>query len=675
MPKNLFGYHDWPLKHKLSFIVIFVSGLLISLMAIAITIDKNYTYRSKLVKHTIVMAEIVGANSTAALTFRDSETAYEILAALKAEKELITACLYDAEGMLFTSFFNELFYQFTPAPAMPPKLIPEASLSEQNFSKRYFELIQPIRLDNKIIGYIGLRTDLISLNAQLQLFVVMVILFSLILFGLGAIICARLNRTIVGPVTILASAMEQIPVHQNFDTRVTKQYNDEIGVLIDGFNTMLDQIQKRDRAIAQYHNHLEELVESRTQELNITNNQLRAEIEERQEVQARLAHAQKMEAIGTLAGGVAHDLNNILSGVVSYPDLLLLDLPENSELRKPIETIKASGRKAAAIVQDLLTLARRGVRIEEQVELKQLILDYLESPEYHEMIRNHQGVEVIFSDDGNSHILTGSPVHLSKTIMNLLSNSAEAIPENGTIEIHLEEFYFNSKPVDFAKWNEGPYICLSITDTGIGIPQQCISRIFEPFYSRKVMGRSGTGLGMAVVWGTVEDHNGYISVTSKEGQGTTFQLFFPANQKTPPTIAPIKLAEKQFSGNGQTVLVVDDSEDQRQIATEILLRFGYSATAVASGEAAVEYIRHNAVDLLLLDMLMAPGIDGLETYRQILQFQPGQKAVIASGYSQTNHIEDARLLGISEYVLKPYTVTRIGEAVHKALQGSPLLKN
>ncbi len=675
MRKNFFGYHDWPLKHKLSSIVIFVSGLLISLMAIVITIDKNYTYRSKLVKHTIVMAEIIGANSTAALTFRDTETAYEILTALKAEKELITACIYDAEGIIFTSYFNELFYQFNPTSAMPPKLNPEVSLSEPNFSKRYFELIQPIRLDNRVIGYIALRTDLVSLNAQLQLFVMLIILFGLTLFGFGAVICARLNRTIVGPVSLLAAAMQQIPIDQNFNMRVTKQYNDEIGVLIDGFNSMLDQIQKRDGEIAQYQNHLEELVESRTRELKIANCQLRSEIEERQEVQARLAHAQKMEAIGTLAGGVAHDLNNILSGVVSYPDLLLLDLPENSQLRKPIETIKASGRKAAAIVQDLLTLARRGVRVAEQVDLKQLVSDHLESPEYYEMIKNHPGVEIIFSDDGNSYFLTGSPVHLSKTLMNLLSNSAEAIPERGTIEIRLEEFYFNAKPVDFAKWNEGPYICLSITDTGTGIPEQYITRIFEPFYSSKIMGNSGTGLGMAVVWGTMEDHNGYISVTSKEGHGTTFQLFFPANHQTLPTVPPGKQAEKQFSGNGQTVLVVDDSEDQRQIATEILHRFEYSAIALTSGEDAVEYMRHNMVDLLLLDMLMPPGIDGLETYRQVLQLHPQQKAVIASGYSQANHIEDARRLGISEYVLKPYTVARLGKAVHTTLHSCPMLKN
>jgi CheY-like chemotaxis protein len=184
------------------------------------------------------------------------------------------------------------------------------------------------------------------------------------------------------------------------------------------------------------------------------------------------------------------------------------------------------------------------------------------------------------------------------------------------------------------------------------------------------MGRSGTGLGMAVVWGTVEDHKGSISVASKEGRGTTFKLLFPACDQ--PKLQPIltSLTEEQFQGHGQTVLVVDDSEDQRQIASDILNRLGYMATTVADGEEAVEYLRHTVVDLVLLDMLMAPGIDGLETFRRIREFRPDQKAIIASGYSHSARIETAMSFGISEYVVKPYTVKCIGQAVHSTLMAS-----
>ncbi|MDP3481403.1 MAG: ATP-binding protein [Desulfoprunum sp.] len=655
---------DWPIRRKLLAIVLFTSGLLISLMAVSITIEKYYSYKAKLVKNTSILATIIGANCTAALTFRDENTASELIAGLKAEKDLIAARLFDGNGALFVSYINPHFS--AKMVELPDRLVGDDVKATPYFAQRYFDVVQPIILEEKPIGFILLRTDLASLNKQLQVFIVVIIGFSLLLFGLGHLICSRLNRTITEPVAKLAATMQDITRNQNFELRVEKLNNDEIGVLIDGFNTMLAQIQKRDTEIAEHQNRLEELVDSRTHELKVSNEQLLQEIVERQEIQAKLAHAQKMEAIGTLAGGVAHDLNNILSGIVSYPDLLLLDLPAGSPLRKPIETIRLSGRKAAAIVQDLLTLARRGVKVEESINLQKLIYEYLESPECAELLKNHPRVKIVFPGYGTPFTMVGSPIHISKTLMNLVANAAEAMPDGGEIHISLEDIYLDTRPVDFKQWQERMYIRLTISDAGIGIPEQFIDRIFEPFYSRKVMGRSGTGLGMAVVWGTVEDHKGYITVASEEGKGTTFQIFFPrALSEDIPTHPVMK--EEPLQGYGQTVLVVDDSEDQRQIATDILNYLGYIATSVESGETAVQYLKQHSADLILLDMLMAPGIDGLETYKQILSFRPHQKAIIASGYSQSEPIQIARKLGVSEYIIKPYTVLRIGQAVHTAL--------
>ncbi len=668
--KTHFSYHDWPIKRKLSGIVILISGLLIGCMAVAVIGEKYYSYRTKLIKNSSVLAEIVGANSTAALIFRDTETASEILAALRAEKDIIAANLYDSKGMIFTSYFNQEFYKHNTIPPPIFDLDLDATDFSPQFGKRYFDITRPVYLDEKTIGYIVLRTDLTGLIENIELFIVIISCFGLLLFALGLLICSRLNRTIIDPVTRLADSMQEVQHTQNFGIRMVKPHNDEIGVLIDGFNSMLAQMGKRDAELARHQNHLEQLVDTRTRELKTANELLLNEIEERREAQVRLVHAQKMEAIGTLAGGVAHDLNNILSGIVSYPDLLLLDLPEDSKLRQPISIISSSGKKAAAIVQDLLTLARRGVKVSEQVDLCQIISDYLASPEHHELAKNHPGVEINFEKNDRACIMNGSSVHLSKTVMNLVSNAAEAIADKGIVEIRLEEVYLNSQPVDFTHWRQGPYLRLTVADTGSGIPEQYLGRIFEPFYTRKVMGRrSGTGLGMAVVWGTVEDHKGCITVTSKEGSGTTFQLLFPAcvSQNQPPP-QPGR-TEEHFQGDGQTVLVVDDSGDQRQIASDILRRLGYTVTAVDSGEAAVEYLRQTIPDLVLLDMLMPPGIDGLETFRRIREFRPDQKAIIASGYSHSDRIETAMNLGISEFVVKPYTVRRIGQAVHSILQG------
>lgn len=657
-------FQDWPIRRKLPAIVLFTSGLLISLMALSVTVEKYYSYKNKLVESTGILATVIGANCTAALTFHDEDTAYELIAALQAEDNLIAARLFDGTGRLFVSYSNP--QNSDKIQDIPDSLRGVEVTTVPRFSRYFFDILQPVTLEDKTIGHILLRIDLASLHRQLQVFIVVIAGFSLLLFGLGYLICGRLNRSIIEPVAELAAAMQDITRNQNFTLRVEKLNNDEIGVLIDGFNTMLAQIQKRDMELARHQNDLEELVDIRTSELRDSNEQLLREIEERQEVQAKLAHAQKMEAIGTLAGGVAHDLNNILSGIVSYPDLILLDMPVDSPLRRPVETIRSSGKKAAAIVQDLLTLARRGVKIQESIDLRKLISEYLDSPEFDELLRNHPRVQVDFPSYETPFMMTGSPIHISKTLMNLVANAAEAMPNGGVIGIALEEIYLDTQPVDFRQWQEGMYIRLTVSDCGIGIPEKFITRIFEPFYSRKVMGRSGTGLGMAVVWGTVEDHKGYITVASQEGKGTTFQIFFPKAEASEMPIAPAR-AEEAFQGYGQTILVVDDSEDQRQIATDILNHLGYIAASVESGEAAVQYLKHHSTDLVLLDMLMAPGIDGLETFKQILAFRPQQKAVIASGYSQMEPIREAQGLGIGEYILKPYTVQRIGQAVHRAL--------
>ena len=657
-------FRDWPIRRKLPAIVLFTSGLLISLMALSVTVEKYYSYKNKLVESTGILATVIGANCTAALTFHDEDTAYELIAALQAEDNLIAARLFDGTGRLFVSYSNP--QNSDKIQDMPDSLRGVEVTTVPRFSRYFFDILQPVTLEDKTIGHILLRIDLASLHRQLQVFIVVIAGFSLLLFGLGYLICGRLNRSIIEPVAELAAAMQDITRNQNFTLRVEKLNNDEIGVLIDGFNIMLAQIQKRDMELARHQNDLEKLVDIRTSELRDSNEKLLREIEERQEVQAKLAHAQKMEAIGTLAGGVAHDLNNILSGIVSYPDLILLDMPVDSPLRRPVETIRSSGKKAAAIVQDLLTLARRGVKIQESIDLRKLISEYLDSPEFDELLRNHPRVQVDSPSYETPFMMTGSPIHISKTLMNLVANAAEAMPNGGVIGITLEEIYLDTQPVDFRQWQEGMYIRLTVSDCGIGIPEKFITRIFEPFYSRKVMGRSGTGLGMAVVWGTVEDHKGYITVASQEGKGTTFQIFFPKAEASEKPIAPAR-AEEAFQGYGQTILVVDDSEDQRQIATDILNHLGYIAASVESGEAAVQYLKHHSTDLVLLDMLMAPGIDGLETFKQILAFRPQQKAVIASGYSQMEPIREAQVLGISEYILKPYTVQRIGQAVHRAL--------
>ena len=391
------------------------------------------------------------------------------------------------------------------------------------------------------------------------------------------------------------------------------------------------------------------------------------EQKKREKIEMQLSQAKRMEAIGTLAGGVAHDLNNILSGIVSYPELILIDLPEDSPYRKPIETIKKSGEKASVIVQDLLTLARRGVTVSEVVNLNNIVMEQLESPEFNNLKSFHPKVTVELDLADDLYNIKGSPVHLSKTIMNLLSNAAEAMAEGGKICIGTKNRYID-KPVNgYNEIVEGDYITVTVTDNGVGLSKDARERIFEPFYTKKNMGRSGTGLGMPVVWGTVNDHNGYITIDSVEGKGTSFKIYLPATRDEIATAVPSRDIAS-LKGNGESVLVVDDIEEQREIAEQILTKLGYSVNTVSSGEEAVEAIRKRPSDIILLDMIMAPGIDGLETYKRIIELRPGQKVVIVSGYSETTDVKELQTLGGGKYIKKPYSLVGIGLAIREELQ-------
>ncbi|MEW6670814.1 MAG: ATP-binding protein [Thermodesulfobacteriota bacterium] len=394
--------------------------------------------------------------------------------------------------------------------------------------------------------------------------------------------------------------------------------------------------------------------------------ELKCSEQEKMELEIRLQRAQKMEAIGTLAGGVAHDLNNILSGLVSYPELLLMDIPHESPLRKPLLTIQKSGEKAASIVQDLLTLARRGVSVTNIVNLNEIISEYLKSPEFEKLQLYHPETTVTTQLDTRLLNILGSPVHLSKTIMNLVSNAAEAMPKGGTILIKTENQYVD-KPINgYEQVKEGDYVTLTVSDTGIGISPKDLERIFEPFYSKKVMGRSGTGLGMAVIWGTVKDHSGFIDVKSMEGEGTTFTLYFFITRKERIS-QMIESPVEELIGKGESVLIIDDVEEQRVIASEMLKKLGYDVSALPSGEAAIDYMRTHSPDILVLDMIMAPGIDGLDTYKKILEFHPGQKAIIVSGFSESDRVKKLQKLGAGAYVKKPYLLETLGKSLRAEL--------
>jgi signal transduction histidine kinase/ActR/RegA family two-component response regulator len=450
-----------------------------------------------------------------------------------------------------------------------------------------------------------------------------------------------------------------------------------IGRIRDLTRSLQHELKERRRyeeELQRHRTHLESLVAERTNDLVKSNGRLRQEIAERaraeiekRELANSLKRAEKMEAIGLLAGSVAHDLNNMLSSIVLHPELLLLDLPADSPLREGLTAIHKSGKRAADLVADLLTMARRNVTTMQVLNVNDAVSSLVASAEFDALKARHREVRVETNLAPDLLNIQGSPVHLSRAILNLILNSMEAIEKGGRVTVSTANLYVDRPSGKYERVPEGEYATLTVEDSGAGIAPEDLDRIFEPFYTKKGMGHSGTGLGMAIVWGTVKDHNGFIDVRSVQGRGTTVTLFLPATRAQLQANEASSKVEDCL-GNGESILIVDDIQMQRALCTSILTKLGYNAASVSSGEEAVEYIKHNVVDLLVLDMIMDSGIDGLETYERIVKIKPGQRAIITSGFSETERVRRAGALGAGSYVRKPYTFETIAVAVRNELR-------
>jgi PAS domain S-box-containing protein len=389
--------------------------------------------------------------------------------------------------------------------------------------------------------------------------------------------------------------------------------------------------------------------------------------EERERIMhTRLSRAQRMESLGLMAGGVAHDLNNLLGPIVAYPDLILMQLPEDSPVRNDILTMQTAAKRSAAIIQDLLTLSRRGASMMEPVSLNSVVRDYLDSASFIELQERFPEVHLDTRLTPHPRTIMGSPHHLGQALMNLVINAYEVIPEGGTAVIETCCERIRSKREGFEPIPAGEFCTLSVSDTGPGIDPKDAEHIFEPFFTRKKMGRSGTGLGLAVVYGVVKDMHGYIDVKAVPGQGTTFILYFPLVQAK-KTADQTPAVSGNYSGS-EEILVIDDESSQRELARRILENLGYRVFTAAGRNEALAFLRRQSVDLIVLDMILGEHYDGLDVYRLINDMLPGQKCVIVSGFSESDRVRDAQKLGVGAFLAKPYTKDDLGRVVREELE-------
>lgn len=384
-----------------------------------------------------------------------------------------------------------------------------------------------------------------------------------------------------------------------------------------------------------------------------------------QQLQEQLLRAQKMEAIGLMAGGVAHDLNNILSGVVTVPELVLLKMDPDDPLRRHIETIMESGQRAAAVVEDLLTVGRGVVTKKNVIDLNRFVQRTMDRLRKGELQDRSPGIDFVVETIPDPLHVHVSLIHLDKVLLNLVTNAVEEISGDGRITVSTRLVQTRTHLSGYQDVPPGDYAVLTVADNGPGIAPEDQARIFEPFYTKKVIGKSGTGLGLSIVWNAMQDHRGYIQFESSTG-GTKFHLYFPLAEGYGGT-KEIPEEPAIPRGHGETVLIVDDEAIQRNTATGLLESLGYQPRMVVSGEEAIFFLQSNRVDIILLDMMLGRGINGLETYRRILADHPGQKALLVTGFAASKDVEEALALGASQCLHKPYRLATLARALADAL--------
>lgn len=387
--------------------------------------------------------------------------------------------------------------------------------------------------------------------------------------------------------------------------------------------------------------------------------------EEKLKLQLQLAKASKMEALGLMAGSVAHDLNNILASIVSYPEVLLMEMDQNNKHRDSIKTIQDAGKRAASVVSDLITIARGTTTPKTVKNANTIIKKYLNTLEHKDIIAHHPDVVIRTHLAKDLLNMLCSEIHLAKVLMNLIYNAIEAIDGQCIIDITTDNIHLPEPKIAYETIDPGDYVRITLADNGPGIAPKDIDHIFEPFYTKKVMGNSGTGLGLAIVWSTIHDHNGYINLSSGY-KGTVFELYFPSTVHE-EFIEDKALSINAIRGSGEKILIVDDQETQCLITRNMLNNIGYDAVSVNSGKMAVRACQNTTFDLIILDMILEDGMNGRETYEEIQKSNPSQKAIVISGFSESEEIELIKKLGVSHFVKKPYTLNQIGMVIKQAL--------
>jgi nitrogen-specific signal transduction histidine kinase/CheY-like chemotaxis protein len=380
-------------------------------------------------------------------------------------------------------------------------------------------------------------------------------------------------------------------------------------------------------------------------------------------LEKQLRQAQKMEAIGTLAGGIAHDFNNILTIIIGYAEILLDTCSEDDPMRTDLQEVLSAGYRGRSLVEQILTFSRQTEQEQKPLQIGSVIKETLK------LLRASIPKTVEIREDvaPEAGMVLADPTQIHQVLMNLCTNAAHAMREKGgELEVRLVDVNLDAETVAarYPNLTPGPYLRLTVQDTGHGMEREVMERIFDPFFTTKGPGE-GTGLGLAMVYGIVRAHRGEITVYSEPGKGTTFNVFFPKieNQTSAETISPRPPSEGQ-----ERILFVDDEKVVVQMGRKMLERLGYQVTTSTDGSDALETFRSQPeqFDLVITDQTM-PNMTGAELAQELMRIRPDIPVILCSGFSELIDQEKAKAMGIQEFIMKPLLMHEIAETIRNIL--------
>jgi signal transduction histidine kinase/ActR/RegA family two-component response regulator len=647
---------DLPFRHQLTLAIVATSAVVLILASTLLVVYERQTYRDTLVTEAAGIGQIVGSSSAAALMFDDDAAAADVLNGLRAERRVTGAALFSAQGELIATLARQgradSLLVRTPRPR------------GYQFTGSALVISQNIDMDGERVGFLQIVVDASEMQARAADFSFLVLIGLLLSILIAAGLSAVVQRGLSAPMLSLVQAARRVSADKDYSVRAPEVRGRELGTLTRAFNDMLDQIEERNAELQAAHKDLELKVDELAREI-LERQDAQKALKEREE---QLRQSQKMEAVGMLAGGVAHDFNNILTAIKGFGELALVRMEPDCRCEKYLREIIKSGDRAAALTRQLLAFSRKQVLAPKVLDINTLIVN-LET-----MLRRGIGedIKLICNLESDVGHITADPGQIEQIFLNLAVNARDAMPGGGTLVIESRNVGLSSAwATKRSEIQPGNYVLLAVSDSGSGMTAEVKARIFEPFFTTKGRGK-GTGLGLSTVYGIVKQSGGHVEVYSEIDQGTTFKIYFPRCDQKAESHPEGPLRNSSVGGS-ETILLVEDEDQIRHVAVEILQARGYEVLDASNGPDALKLVhgRQAPVHLLLTDVIM-PGMSGPELAAQVAKTSQGTKILYMSGYTDGAIAHNGVLDPDTPFLSKPFSMDQLVERVRATLDGVKL---